>query len=340
MNSLWDWDLPASSVDSSSPFVPTTDPNPAIVNLGKRPYFNSASPAPSKRPKLPSHSTCQVEGCGADLSDAKDYHRKHRVCADHAKAPLVVIAGVERRFCQQCSRFHEVSAFDDDKRSCRKRLSDHNARRRKPAPERILFDCASFSSPFYDDGQHMKLPYNQASFSPIGLSTTSTWESSLDFKLGHMKGSLKSAKGDNEGQLLSGTGLSNTLSTLRHGSGRMLPFRGSSVQVFSQGHESSVVTSNMNGAPSLRRVLSLLSTDSSISTEPSASLAHTNQNSAPQHVTPSASSGSHWLDAQPNPQRGLPLSFSLHSSNTNQFQDFQLFRGSYESAFFDSSRNC
>ena len=47
---------------------------------------------------------CQVEGCGLDLSSAKDYHRKHRVCECHSKSPKVVIAGLERRFCQQCSR--------------------------------------------------------------------------------------------------------------------------------------------------------------------------------------------------------------------------------------------
>lgn len=49
-------------------------------------------------------SHCQVEGCGLDLSSAKDYYRKHRVCESHSKSPKVVIAGLERRFCQQCSR--------------------------------------------------------------------------------------------------------------------------------------------------------------------------------------------------------------------------------------------
>lgn len=49
---------------------------------------------------------CQVEGCSLDLSSAKGYHRKHRVCETHSKSPLVVIAGLERRFCQQCSRLN------------------------------------------------------------------------------------------------------------------------------------------------------------------------------------------------------------------------------------------
>ncbi|PUZ48326.1 hypothetical protein GQ55_7G237000 [Panicum hallii var. hallii] len=74
---------------------------------------------------------CQVEGCHAELAGAKDYHRRHKVCEAHSKAPRVVVLGAEQRFCQQCSRFHAVSEFDDAKRSCRRRLAGHNERRRK-----------------------------------------------------------------------------------------------------------------------------------------------------------------------------------------------------------------
>ena len=48
---------------------------------------------------------CQVEGCGLNLTRVKDYHRKHRVCEAHTKSPRVIVAGQERRFCQQCSRW-------------------------------------------------------------------------------------------------------------------------------------------------------------------------------------------------------------------------------------------
>ncbi|KAK7362820.1 hypothetical protein VNO77_04944 [Canavalia gladiata] len=75
--------------------------------------------------------SCQVDNCDADLSEAKQYHRRHKVCEYHAKAPSVHIAGLQQRFCQQCSRFHELSEFDDTKRSCRSRLAGHNVRRRK-----------------------------------------------------------------------------------------------------------------------------------------------------------------------------------------------------------------
>ncbi|KAL5215761.1 hypothetical protein ABZP36_007162 [Zizania latifolia] len=74
---------------------------------------------------------CQVEGCDVALAGAKEYHRRHKVCEMHSKAPRVVVHGAEQRFCQQCSRFHAITEFDDSKRSCRRRLAGHNERRRK-----------------------------------------------------------------------------------------------------------------------------------------------------------------------------------------------------------------
>ncbi len=47
---------------------------------------------------------CQVEGCKTDLTPAKDYHRRHKVCEMHSKAPRCIAGGQEQRFCQQCSR--------------------------------------------------------------------------------------------------------------------------------------------------------------------------------------------------------------------------------------------
>ncbi|GAB2280642.1 hypothetical protein Dimus_015268 [Dionaea muscipula] len=106
---------------------------------------------------------CQVEGCNLDLSSAKDYYRKHRICETHSKSPKVTVGGLERRFCQQCSRFHNLSEFDQKKRSCRKRLSDHNARRRKPKPNMMHFDSIRpSSSSFYAAARHqMGIAFNQ-----------------------------------------------------------------------------------------------------------------------------------------------------------------------------------
>lgn len=49
-------------------------------------------------------SICQVENCMADMSNAKQYHKRHKVCEFHAKAQFAVVAGLQQRFCQQCSR--------------------------------------------------------------------------------------------------------------------------------------------------------------------------------------------------------------------------------------------
>ncbi|KAG2544751.1 hypothetical protein PVAP13_9KG378097 [Panicum virgatum] len=86
---------------------------------------------------------CQVEGCGADLSAAKDYHRRHKVCEMHAKASTAVVGNTVQRFCQQCSRFHLLQEFDEGKRSCRRRLAGHNRRRRKTRPDIAIGGTAS-----------------------------------------------------------------------------------------------------------------------------------------------------------------------------------------------------
>ncbi|CAL9203596.1 squamosa promoter-binding-like protein 16 [Musa acuminata AAA Group] len=98
-----------------------------------------SSSSPSKRARAPGagsqNAACSVDGCNSDLSNCREYHRRHKVCEIHSKTPIVMVGGVEQRFCQQCSRFHLLIEFDEVKRSCRKRLDGHNRRRRKPQPE-------------------------------------------------------------------------------------------------------------------------------------------------------------------------------------------------------------
>lgn len=57
--------------------------------------------------------SCQADNCSADLTDAKTYHRRHKVCELHAKAQVVAVAGIRQRFCQQCSRFLLPTPFTD-----------------------------------------------------------------------------------------------------------------------------------------------------------------------------------------------------------------------------------
>ncbi|KAI3864967.1 hypothetical protein MKW92_026464 [Papaver armeniacum] len=165
------------------------------LRLGKRTYFEDVCAGslvkPSSYTVIPAAVTkrsrasyqsmqtprCQVEGCDLDLTSAKDYHRRHRVCESHSKCPKVTVAGLERRFCQQCSRFHDLAEFDEKKRSCRRRLSDHNSRRRKPPPESIHFSTGRLSSPFYDGRQQMSFILNRV---PLVHTTypalNPTWE--------------------------------------------------------------------------------------------------------------------------------------------------------------------
>ncbi|GAB2290503.1 Squamosa promoter-binding-like protein [Dionaea muscipula] len=127
--------------------LPKSEPGPSLMdytsriglNLGGRTYFAAEDDFINRlyRRSRPFDSgfintpRCQAEGCNADLSHAKHYHRRHKVCEFHSKASTVIAAGLTQRFCQQCSRFHLLTEFDNGKRSCRRRLADHNRRRRK-----------------------------------------------------------------------------------------------------------------------------------------------------------------------------------------------------------------
>uniref|UniRef100_A0A0D9XBL8 SBP-type domain-containing protein n=1 Tax=Leersia perrieri TaxID=77586 RepID=A0A0D9XBL8_9ORYZ len=75
---------------------------------------------------------CQADGCLADLNAtttmSMKYFRRHKVCVAHFKAPVVLVTGHRRRFCQRCSKFHELSRFDDSKRICRRGLAALRAR--------------------------------------------------------------------------------------------------------------------------------------------------------------------------------------------------------------------
>ncbi|KAL6124473.1 hypothetical protein ACLB2K_076985 [Fragaria x ananassa] len=165
-------------IPKSEDMCPPTDFATRIgLNLGGRTYFSSEDDFMNRlyrRSRPADHGQlnsprCQAEGCHADLSQAKQYHRRHKVCEFHSKASTVIANGLTQRFCQQCSRlshtrnyrrtlspntvslslnyanapsstthgrresltFHLLAEFDNGKRSCRKRLADHNRRRRK-----------------------------------------------------------------------------------------------------------------------------------------------------------------------------------------------------------------
>ncbi|KAL8514476.1 hypothetical protein ACS0TY_013550 [Phlomoides rotata] len=113
--------------------------NGGSMNLVEEPQLLSRSNkrARSGSPGAANHPMCQVDDCKEDLSTAKDYHRRHKVCEVHSKSSKALVGKQMQRFCQQCSRFHPLSEFDAGKRSCRRRLAGHNRRRRKTQPEDI-----------------------------------------------------------------------------------------------------------------------------------------------------------------------------------------------------------
>ncbi|CAN0839017.1 Squamosa promoter-binding-like protein 12 [Linum grandiflorum] len=233
------------------------------LKLGKRTYFGdvcttgnaksssfsvtaNSSVVATKRPRSSCQSVqspcCQVEGCNLDLKSAKDYHRRHRICESHSKSPRVVVAGLERRFCQQCSRFHQLSEFDDKKRSCRRRLSDHNARRRRPQPEAIQFS-STLSTSIYDNRRQMnRVALPAKSFNWPSFKFTQDGDSFL-----------KSVKSE---------GMSRQMSNLCNDE-QMISDKGCASQIFSEGLECSPSTGTLEMNPNYGGALSLLSTTSS-----------------------------------------------------------------------------
>ncbi|KAF5202300.1 Squamosa promoter-binding protein [Thalictrum thalictroides] len=163
---IWDWDTINFVAKPKPSPHPNTQPllnplpldqqndqhNNLELNLGGRGRFNttttttahhpSSAQTPSKRLRSQSLTTttypmCQVDDCRINLSNAKDYQRRHKVCQLHSKTTKSLVRNQMQRFCQQCSRFHPLLEFDDRKRSCRRRLAGHNRRRRKSQPEDV-----------------------------------------------------------------------------------------------------------------------------------------------------------------------------------------------------------
>lgn len=82
------------------------------VNMWKDSAVSKMASSPSgssKRARSASNGGqavhCLVDGCNADLTNCREYHRRHKVCEVHSKTPEVTINGKKLRFCQQCSRY-------------------------------------------------------------------------------------------------------------------------------------------------------------------------------------------------------------------------------------------
>ncbi|XP_065021390.1 squamosa promoter-binding-like protein 12 [Musa acuminata AAA Group] len=296
---------------------------------------------------------CQVEGCNIDLTTAKDYHRKHRVCVNHSKSPKVIVAGQERRFCQQCSRFHGLSEFDQNKRSCRRRLSDHNVRRRKPQPMTISFSSPRISSSDHDDGHQMNLVFGRAPPCNVPATVSSPWDDLGSFKLIQSKESwTKSNKAGGSNGLLqfSSTCQTHDITPFHHDLDPLLPLKGITTEVLNHSStskhlkdlEASVFASNLDVPPDLHSALSLLSTNSWNPVNPgTSSTKYVNTKNAftthPEVNMIDATTGL-LQDEQPLAQP-LTTTQPFHLQNDNgQFQEFQRLKAPFRASSFDSTR--
>ncbi|PPS06078.1 hypothetical protein GOBAR_AA14566 [Gossypium barbadense] len=339
------------------------------LKLGKQTYFEdvctgsnsktspySATPAPSPSPAKRSKPNCQtkhilrcqVEGCNLDLSSAKDYHRKHRVCESHSKSPKVIIGGLELRFCQQCSRFHALSEFDEKKRSCRRRLSHHNARRRKPQTDAIHFSAARPSPAAYDGKQLMSFVWNKVPFLHNARPNENfSWEGTFVSKSSETKGYALTKAGNVNGQLqLPGNQLLNSMTSRCYDSNRF-PVKGkqNTVEVLNQGVEESTVASNMGTTQDFHRALSLLSNESWVSCEPKqhGSLAYPVQVSGSSMSQPTMNVIS---QSFPIPY-ALSENWQMEQEQTtqsqvegdNHLQEFQLLKAPYDNSFYSNQMN-
>ncbi|KAE8719665.1 Ran BP2/NZF zinc finger-like superfamily protein isoform 1 [Hibiscus syriacus] len=333
------------------------------LKLGKQTYFeddfsgsnakpssystkHTPSPTPAKRSKLHCQRThllcCQVEGCNLNLSSAKDYHRKHRVCESHSKSPKVIIGGLERRFCQQCSRFHGLSEFDEKRRSCRRRLSDHNARRRKPQTEAVHFSAAGPLSAEYDGKQLMSFAWNKVPFIHNARRNENfTWEGTFDSRSSQLKGyaSMK-ARNVNVQLQLPGNQPLNSMATRCHDSTGI-------AEALNQGIEESTTASNMGTTQDLHHALSLLSNERWTSCEAPkhGSLSypmHVNGTSVSQPTTNAISQSfsfpralsENWQMEQRRTAQPL-VQTNLQGDGDNHFQEFQLVRAPYDGFYSD-----
>ena len=87
--------------------------------------FTAAPPIASRT----SSSRCQVAGCAAPLNGLPRYNSRYRICEPHLRAASVDIAGVASRWCQTCTRWHALNAFEGERRTCTAQLERLKRRR-------------------------------------------------------------------------------------------------------------------------------------------------------------------------------------------------------------------
>eukprot|EP00873_Tetraselmis_striata_P014164 jgi/Tetstr1/434428/TSEL_023528.t1 len=83
-------------------------------------------PGTSQRPELEDAEPAPLQ----QEPTARRYSRRRKCCATCMTMTSVISGGVEKRYCQQCSTLHLLEEFDGVRRSCRKGLQKHGAKRK------------------------------------------------------------------------------------------------------------------------------------------------------------------------------------------------------------------
>lgn len=76
---------------------------------------------------------CEVPGCSQALTGTTHgnlYSQRYRICALHLRSQEVNVGGVASRWCQICSRFHDLASFTGNLRSCATKLELIRQRRK------------------------------------------------------------------------------------------------------------------------------------------------------------------------------------------------------------------
>ncbi|KAG1326782.1 putative protein STRUBBELIG-RECEPTOR FAMILY 8 [Cocos nucifera] len=130
---------------------------------------------------------CQVDGCKVDLTGAKAYYSRHKVCGMHSKFPKVIVAGLEQRFCQQCSRKIKGLGVGGCLGS---QLSTLLSLKELNLAENIFSQNIPFSLSSLKFLKHLNLSHN-ALFGPIGNVFTDMQSlETLDLSFNHFTGDL------------------------------------------------------------------------------------------------------------------------------------------------------
>ena len=87
---------------------------------------------------------CKVDDCGMECISL--YSIRVKVCVSHLKAERAKLNGIDCRFCQKCTKFHELSAFMKDKRACIASLNKLAKIRSKTTTKKASMDKTSKNS--------------------------------------------------------------------------------------------------------------------------------------------------------------------------------------------------